>query len=199
MLHLDHKEDRTMPTVRAFLPLALLAAGSVFAGEDMPADLRAYLEEIKAAGMTEDAASSIRTVAAIETGATLLDIRTDEAGKIASRGYTASFCPRPGMSEEALAQLRKDMVKMEAKVKREMERLRSLADGDGSGFVSSEEGMRLRRLYELGKSILVVTADGLRDAEKVAERLQMPLETLRQDLAAYADLKGFTPLPDLKY
>ena len=187
-----------MPTVRAFLAFSLLAAGSVFAGEDMPADLRTYLEEIKAAGMTEDAAASLRTVAAIETGATLLDIQTDEAGKIASRGFTARFCPRPGMSEEARAQLRKEMEEMEAKVKLEMERLKPLADRDGSGFVSSEEGMRFRRLYELGKSVLVVTADGLRDSKQVAERLQMPLETLRQDLAAYADIKVFTPLPELR-
>jgi hypothetical protein len=186
-----------MPT-RAFLALALLAAGSVFAGDDMPADLRAYLEEIKAAGMTEDASASLRTVAGIETGATLLDIRTDEAGKISSRGYTAAFCPRPGMSEEARTQLRKEMEAMEAKVKLEMERLRPLADRDGSGFVSSEEGLRFRRLYELGKSVLVVTADGLRDGEQVAERLQMPLEKLRQDLAAYAEIKVFIPLPDLK-
>ena len=187
-----------MRTVRAFLAFFLLAAGSVFAGEDMPADLRAYLEEIKAAGMTEEAAGSLRTVAAIETGATLLDIQTDEAGKIARRGYTAKFCPRPGMSEEARAELRKQMDEMNAKVEREMERLKPLADSDGSGFVSSEEGMRFRRLYELGKSVLVVTADGLRDSKQVAERLQMPLETLRQDLTAYASIKSFAPLPDLK-
>lgn len=187
-----------MPTVRAFLAVSLLAAGSVFAGEDMPADLRAYLEEIKAAGMTEDAAGSLRMVAAIETGESLLEIQTDEAGKISGRSYTARFCPRPGMSEEARAQLRKEMEEMEAKVEREMARLKPLADRDGSGFVSSEEGMRFRRLYELGKSVLVVTADGLRDSKQVAERLQMPLETLQQDLEAYADIKAFAPLPELR-
>lgn len=187
-----------MPTVRAFLAFFLLAAGSVFAGEDLPADLRAYLEEIKAAGMTENAAGSLRMVAAIEAGESLLDIQTDETGKVTGRGYSARFCPRPGMSEEARAELRKQMEEVNAKVEREVERLKPLADRDGSGFVSSEEGMRFRRLYELGKSVLVVTADGLRDSKQVAERLQMPLETLQQDLAAYSGIKAFAPLPDLR-
>ncbi|HWN43404.1 MAG TPA: hypothetical protein VNW71_14345 [Thermoanaerobaculia bacterium] len=188
-----------MPTVRAFLAFSLLAAGSVFAGEDMPADLRAYLEEIKAEGMTEAAASALRMVAAIEAGSTILEIQTDEAGKVSSRGYTSGLCARPGMSEEARAQLRKEMEEMEAKVERELERLRPLADRDGSGFVSSEEGGRFRHLYELGKSVLVVTADGLRDGEQVAERLQMRVEKLHEDLAAYTTVKDFAPLPDLKF
>lgn len=188
-----------MPMARAFLVLALLGAGSAFAGEEMPADLKAYLEEIKAAGMTEDAASSLRTVAAIEVGASLLEITTDEAGKISGRQYTAAFCPRPGMSEEARAELRKKMEEMDAKVESEIARLKPLADQDGSGFVSSEEGYRLRRLYELGKSVLVVTADGLRDGGQVAERLQMPVEKLQQELAAYAGIKGFASLPALTF
>lgn len=188
-----------MPTFRAFLALTLLCAGSAFAGEEMPADLKAYLEEIKAAGMTEDAASSLRTVASIEVGATLLEITTDESGKVSSRGYTSRFCPRPGMSEEARAQLKKEMDAMEEKVKSEIARLRPLADRDGSGFVSSEEGMRFRRAYETGRSVLAVTADGLRDGDKVAERLRMPVERLQSDLAEYAGIQGLAPLPELKF
>lgn len=188
-----------MLMARAFLALTLLGAGSVFAGEEMPADLQAYLEEIKAAGMTEDAASSLRSVAAIEVGASLLEITTDDAGTITGRRYTAAFCPRPGMSEEARAELRKKMEEMEAKVESEMARLKPLADLDGSGFVSSEEGYRLRRLYELGRSVLVVTADGLRDGGQVAERLQMPAEKLQEELAIYAGIKGFASLPALTF
>lgn len=188
-----------MPTARAFLALILVIAGSAFAGEEMPADLRAYLEEIKAAGMTEDAASSLRTVAAIEVGASHLEITTDDSGKIYGRQYTAVFCPRPGMSEEARAELRKKQAEMDAKVESEMARLKPLADQDGSGFVSTEEGYRLRRLYELGKSVLVVTADGLRDGGQVAERLQMPVENLQKELAAYAGIKGFASLPALTF
>lgn len=188
-----------MPTGRAFLALALLATGSAFAGEEMPADLKAYIEEIKAAGMTEQAAGAIRMVAAIETGSTVLQIETDEKGKVSSHQYTAALCPRPGMSEEARAELRKQMDAMNAKVKSEMERLKPLADTDGSGFVSTEEGGRFRNLYEFGKGVLVVTADGLRDGGQVAERLQMPVDKLRTDLAAYAEIKGFAPLPALTF
>ena len=188
-----------MPILRAFLALALLGVGGAFAGEDMPADLRAYLEEIKAAGMTEDAAASLRTVASIEVGVTILEIQTDEAGKVSGRGFSARFCPRPGMSEEARAQLKKEIDAMEEKVKSEIARLRPLADRDGSGFVSSEEGHRFRKLYEMGRSLLVVTADGLRDGDSVAERLHIPVETLQQDLAAYAEIKTFAPLPELKF
>jgi hypothetical protein len=188
-----------MPIARVFLALALLCTGSVFAGEDMPADLRAYLEEIKAAGLTEQAASSLRMVAAIEAGETILEIETDETGKISGRSFTATLCPRPGMSEEAQAQLRKQMQEMDAKVESEMARLRPLADRDGSGFVSSKEGSQLRHLYEFGKSVLVVTANGLRDGEQVAEKLQMPLEMLRRDLAGYAEIKGLASIPELKF
>jgi hypothetical protein len=42
----------------------------------------------------------------------------------------------------------------------------------------------------------VVTADGLRDGEKVAERLQMPGEKLREDLAAYAEIGVTFPGPE---
>lgn len=124
---------------------------------------------------------------------------TDEAGKVAGRRYTSVLCPRPGMSEEARAQLRKEMEAMEAKVKAEIARLRPLADRDGSGFVSSEEGHRFRNLYEMGRSVLVVTAGGLRDGGQAAERLQIPAEKLQEDLAAYAAVKGFSPLPELKF
>lgn len=187
-----------MPTVRAFLALLLLAGGA-FAGDEMPADLKAYLEEIKTAGMTEDAAGSIRMVAAIEVGATIMEIETDETGKLESRQYTSALCPRPGMSEEARAQLKKEMDAMEEKIESEVARLKPLADTDGSGFVSSEEGHRFRRLYETGKGVLAVTTDGLRDGDKVAERLQMPVEKLQEDLAAYAAAKVFAPLPELKF
>ena len=81
-----------MPIVRALLALTLLGAGGAFAGEDMPADLRAYLEEIKAAGMTEEASMSLRTVASIEVGASILEIETDEAGKVSGRRFTSSLC-----------------------------------------------------------------------------------------------------------
>ena len=188
-----------MPILRAFLALALLGAGGAFAGEDMPADLRAYLEEIKATGMTEEAAGSLRTVASIEVGATILEIETDEAGKVSGRRFTSRLCPRPGMSEEARAQLKKEMDAIEEKVESEVARLKPLADRDGSGFVSSEEGHRFRRLYEMGRSLLVVTEDGLRDGDRIAERLQMPVERLQTDLADYAEIKTFAPLPELKF
>ena len=188
-----------MPTARAFLALILLATGSAFAGEEMPADLKAYIEEIKAAGMTEDAAGSIRMVAAIETGSTILEIKTDDKGKVSGHHYTTALCPKPGMSEEARAELRRQMDAMQAKVKSEMERLKPLADRDGSGFVSSEEGARFRDLYEMGRGVLVVTADGLRDGGEVAERLQTPVDKLQKDLASYAEIKGFAPLPALTF
>lgn len=179
--------------------LLLLAAVPVFAGEEMPADFRAYIEKVKAAGMTEDAESSLRTIASVEAGETVFTIDKDDQGKVVGQGFMSKYCIRPGMSEEAMAKLKEERAEVEKKAQMEVERLKPIADRDHSGFVSSEEGYRLRELYFFGRQVREVTGDEPRDGAFVAEKLGRSVAEVRKMLAEYQELGAFSPLPALTF
>lgn len=133
----------------AFLALLPAPAGAAVAGtrDDAPADFLAYVEEIRKAGMTGFAAGEIQAVAGIRTGETLLRFQeTDTPGEYA-RSYMGTSCALPGADKGRVAQLQAALRK---KTEEDAEALKPYADLDGSGFVSTEEGISFRDLIEFG-------------------------------------------------
>lgn len=184
-----------------FLGLLLISAGTVFAGDEMPADLREYIDQIKASGMSESATSHLRMVAASESGEMIYVVEKDDTGKYIGGSYESKFCGKPGLSEEALAKLREEQKKAEELSMKELERIKKLADRDGSGFVSTAEAGQVRDLYFFAKLVNELTSDGVRDGNRLAERMSWPVERLRQKLTEYAGMKGylFPELPALTF
>jgi hypothetical protein len=185
----------------AFLALLLLSGSAAVAGEEMPADLREYLDQIKASGMSETAAGNLRMVAAAEAGEIVFVIEKDETGKYIGASYESKFCAKPGLSGEALAKLREEEKKAKEASLKELERIKKIADRDGSGFISTAEAGQVRELYFFAKFVQELTSDGVRDGNRIAERIQMPVAMFRQKLAAYAEMKGylFPALPALTF
>lgn len=185
----------------SFLGLLLISAGAVLAGDEMPADLREYIDQIKASGMSESAASHLRMVAASESGEMLYVIEKDETDKFVGASYSSQFCGKPGLSGEALAKLQEEQKKAEELSLKELERIKKVADRDGSGFISTAEGGQVRDLYFFAKLVQELTSDGVRDGNRIAERSGMPIEMLRKKLSAYAEMKGylFPELPALTF
>jgi hypothetical protein len=60
-----------------------------------PADLDAYLEEIRESGMTEMARASLRAVAGVYLGHLLLEYRLDEASGRYWPSYRSTVCANP--------------------------------------------------------------------------------------------------------
>jgi hypothetical protein len=127
-------------------------------------DLDEYIAKIKKAGMTEDAGGSIRTVAAILSGASSFTV--ERAAEGYRRMYSSALCFRPGTekSEEAM-RLRKEI---EDRMEKLFPVLRKLADADGSGFVSSEEGHKLRETIEFGLQVHQMDEADTRTKEALA-------------------------------
>lgn len=184
-----------------FLGLLLISAGAAIAEDEMPADLREYIDQIKASGMSEGATGHLRMVAASESGEMVAVIEKDETGKYAGTSFSSKFCGKPGLSEEALAKLREEEKKAEELSLKELERIKKIADRDGSGFISTAEAHQIRDLYFFAKLVQELTADGVRDGNRIAERSGMPVEMFRQKLEAYAGMKGylFPELPALTF
>ncbi|HYN21997.1 MAG TPA: hypothetical protein VE078_13640 [Thermoanaerobaculia bacterium] len=190
-----------MRSACSFLGLFLLSAVAVLAGDELPADLREYIDQIKASGMSESAAGNLRMVAAAEAGEMVIVIEKDETGKYIGASYESKFCAKPGLSGELLAKLQEEQKKAEELSLKELERIKKVADLDGSGFISTAEGGQVRDLYFFAKFVQEFASDGVRDGNRIAERSGMPVARFRQKLEAYAGMKGylFPELPALTF
>lgn len=162
------------------------------------ADFEAYVEQIRESGMTEQAASSIRTAASIVSGASVLTAKPSPDGKSIGRSYTSALCFRPGIDDEKAKALRE---KIEAEKQVWIDFFKKAADTDGSGFVSSIEGWALRERVELG--ILAPQIEQAESVDELVELLHQKRDQLVEGLTAYAHLRqgaakeGLEGLPEI--
>jgi hypothetical protein len=148
------------------------------------ADFERYVEQIRKSGMTEDAASSIGGVAAILSGATLFEVKPAPDGSL-SRSYSSALCFRPDADRE---KLRAQRERIEAKQQVWIAFLKTRADTDGSGFVSTEEGSALRRRVELG--LLIAQLPGVGSLDELLKAVRLQRSQVLEDLTAYAQLQA---------
>jgi len=143
-------------------------------------DLDEYISSIRQSGMSESAAGSVRMVAGILSGSTTFRATPTPDGSV-GRSY--------GSPEDS--QLRwEEKVKVRttrvANAEAWTEFFKDQADTDGSGFVSTQEGMALRRQVETGLvavQLRPASIEQLYDAGPEASKVEA-------DLAAYAVMRA---------
>jgi len=147
-------------------------------------DFEKYVEEIRKAGMTEDAAVALQTAAGILSGVRAFEVKR-APDRSFQRSYSSTMCFRPGADKEKLRALR---YKIEAKQEEWVRYLKKHADTDGSGFVNTAEGEALRRRVELG--LLLAQVTDIKNVDDLVEDLQQDRAQVVGDLAAYAKLQA---------
>jgi hypothetical protein len=139
---------------RSILVVAILSG--IGCSEPAPHDLAAYIDEIRAMGMTESARGSIQMIAGIKAGTTLLTFPRDEITGTYGSSYMSTACPAPGVDPEDWQAIQNERAQ---KVAAESEVLKPLVDTDGSGFISTTEGEAFRRIMEFGAKAAFVLED----------------------------------------
>ncbi len=133
------------------MTLRLVCCGLVlfasFANAGDGADLTAYIESIRASGMSESAQMHIRSIAGIACGASILKYIEDEESGRYWPSYTSATCPNPNADAPELTQWKKVKTDESSVL---VPKLQPFADADGSGFVTTDEGTTFRYLLEFG-------------------------------------------------
>lgn len=148
-------------------------------------DLEQFVAEIREQGMTEAARQNLATVASIWAGATLFAVEKLPSGEYETR-YTTGFFPRPGADAQEVTALRQ---KLEERVQAELRRLKSLADRDASGFVSTAEGAQFREVILFGLRVSKLEPGDRQNAEIVARALPKELRWVKDTAREYGDLR----------
>jgi hypothetical protein len=150
----------------------------------------AYRAAVERSGLSELAHQTLQGIAMLRTGAVHLSFVKD---------------PETGRYNQVNRRIEKDAARREAMAEPELPGLRPLADFDGSGFVTSEESSRLRRLFLLGRRVAAVAEKEGTDGRTVATAVGAKLGDLKAELAEYeqqsARLKGdlLAPVPALRF
>ncbi len=165
--------------------IVLLASGITAGTPPLPADFSAYVEEVRRAGMTEDARGNLIMVAGIMVGDSVVDFPRDPASGGYGRAYRSTSCPAPGLSAEARAKLARELAARHGPV---IERLRAVADADRSGFVSTNEGWELRRTFEFGAQLAALVPLEGADTAKLAKLMNLTPAEFERRVAAYGAL-----------
>jgi hypothetical protein len=174
-------------------PLIAAAALLLLVGcsPSLPPDLQEYIAEIQERGMSEEAQSALRQLAGIETGARTVQVHRSSAGGGWGTKYTSSMCTIPGADPEKLQEIQRVVAE---EVDRVVQRLRPVADADGSGFVSSAEGTELANAMMLGLRAAGILAYEDQTPETTAAALQLSPEELEDAIDRYNELISETGL-----
>lgn len=165
----------------------MTAAASPQAGATESADFRAFVETARAREMSDLAYLHLVPIAGALAKTTTFHTVKGEGGWYGVSS-DSGFCPLPGADPEQVRKLRADI---EAKRQVQLPRVKAWADQDGSGFVTSEEALHLRNLFELGLKVPFVAAqEKTRDPGKIAAALRMPPPDFLQVWQEYRALQG---------
>ena len=176
-------------TLTLLMGFTLLACGAY-----AQSDFDEHVASIRDTGMTERARGDVRMVAGILAGTTTFEARWAPDGSV---GHSYGG-PERGGSVPTQDQLRTRAAAAESWT----DFLKTQADTDRSGFVSTEEGHALRRMIELA---LVAEQLNLRSLEELDRARPQFASDAQQDLAAYSALRaeavkagliGMPALPD---
>jgi hypothetical protein len=191
-----------MTKTRSLLPVIAVGALAFAACyHRSPPELADYLEKIRASGMSEGAESSLRMIASLRIGQTLLTFEKEAETGLYGRTYTSGTCPRPGMTPEQLEALKKTTLESSQK---EMDRLKPLADLDHSGFITTEEGARFRSIVEFGIEAAYICQHEPCTPASVSHALGIAKPAFSDLLSRYQDVRrratelhiaGFAPVP----
>ncbi len=148
-------------------------------------DFMVYVEQIRRWGMTENARMSIRMIASIEAGTTILSFQKDDSSGAYWTRYMSASCPKPDMSKTERQELRDEL---DAKITPLIEKMRPIADMDNSGFVTTEEAAQFRAIVEFGyRAFHVLTEEG-HDIKKICAGLSMNEEQIRESAKQYEEV-----------
>jgi len=161
-------------------------------------DFEKYIDEIRKTGMSESAASDVRTAAdLLGGGSTFRATRTPEG--YVGRSYSGNMCFLRTKDERLLEKQRTLREKINAKVDAWAKFLQKQADTDGSGFVSTDEGRVLRRRVEMGLIAVQLTPT----VDELAKAVFEDRAGVLADIAAYSRLfaearkQGLDGMPEL--
>jgi hypothetical protein len=190
-------EDRLRVCV-ALLCTSLLLLGCQ---QETPPELEAYLATIRTSRMSEVARQALKSVAVVRVRQTLLTFEKDEATGYYDRVYRTTACPLPGANPK---QLNAWQEKLDQAAAKEIDRIRPLADLNSSGFISTDEGSKFRKLYEMGLEAAFICKREPCTLEALSSATGKPAESLGEALSAYRSLlrraealklDGFPPIP----
>ena len=168
---------------RFLVVLALLATGCV---KTANTELDAYIAQVRARGMTDEAYQALLTVAAVRSGATILDFSKDAERGVYRRTYTSSYCARPNADPKEIEKLKQQAAQ---RAEAELARLKPLADRDHSGFITTEEAMKLRSAFEFGlEANAIAKAEGIHDLDALARLLGAPKDFVVKQMGEYTQL-----------
>lgn len=171
--------SRSVHIFAFFLGSACL--GSALGAGD-PADLVEHIEKIRTQGMTEAAREDLDVVASIRTGEKLLRFVEGETPGEYLRAYSGTSCNLPEAAHGRVAQLQAALRKTTLE---DLDAIRSLADGDGSGFVSTAEAAEFRELIELGYLAVWLTDEQEAPLDRIAAAASLPPEEAAARIARY--------------
>jgi hypothetical protein len=158
------------------LPMTFLL---VACGAYAQSDFDEHVASIRDSGMTERARGDVRMMAGILAGATTFEATWDSDGSV-RQSYGG---PGPGGSVPTQDQLRTRASAADSWT----DFLKTQADTDHSGFVSTEEGYALRRVIEMA---LVAEQLNLRSLDELDKARPQFASHAQEELAAYSALRA---------
>ena len=141
------------------------------------------------ARMEEGAYYPLRAVAGVQLGHILINYHIDEASGLCRPRFINRVCPSPQADPE---ELRGQQEELQEELHEHILLLRSGADADDSGFVTTEEGARFRELFEFGHQ-----AANCFEMEKsgLGDETVRNLQDYRELVAGYPlKIRGFFPV-----
>ncbi len=140
--------------------------------------------------MDENAYFSLREVAAVQLGFVQISYVVDEESGQINQVYSNAACPNLQTSPQ---QLKEDQDTQQKILHEQILLLGSLADTDGSGYVSREEGQRFRDLCEFGYLKAHFNEVGTPDFTQLARAVGSDSTETRKNLLDYRKLQESSP------
>jgi hypothetical protein len=158
--------------------LILALASSAAAGPQR----EGHAEEAVRYRMSEGALGRLTQIAELRTGVTVLSYEKDNMTGKYFPSYSSSVCPIRGATrlQALFAAGKRD-------IEPELLRLRTVADADNSGFVSSDEASLFGEMVEFGLRLNYFAKNEENSADRLAGVMCMGAEELRSRVRKYAD------------
>jgi hypothetical protein len=146
-------------------------------------ELEDYIEHVREVRMAAMAEGQVRTVASILLGYSTLTFKRDEASGQYWGTFTSTTCASPDADPEVV---RRETEARNVKMNELLLELHSLADLDGSGFVTDQEATTFRKQVEAGFLAAQLASEGPVTVKRVADALGVSDAVAEERLSGYA-------------